>query len=89
MRPNPQFALSDGSPLTPQEQFVLKQAAAGEIADLEQKFGGAEEERRLRASFLEELLSGDFPFYLYLVAVPEDLRLDNDPHRPGCCLYQA
>jgi|GEM_PF-1272205 hypothetical protein len=89
MRPNPQFALSDGSPLTRQEHFVLKQAASVEIADLEQKFGGAEEERRLRARFLEKLLTGDFPFYLYLVAVPEDLRLDNDPHHPGCCLYQA
>jgi hypothetical protein len=61
MCPRTEFTLSDGSPLTPQEQFVLKQAAAGEIADLEQEFGGAEEERRLRARFLEELLSGDLP----------------------------
>jgi len=30
-----------------------------------------------------------FPFYLYLVAIPEDLRLGADPHRPGCRLYQA
>ena len=61
MRPRTEFTLSDGSPLTPQEQFVLKQAASGEIADLKEKFGGAEEERRLRARFLEELLSGDLP----------------------------
>ncbi len=61
MRPRTEFTLSDGSPLTPQEQFVLKQAAAGEIADLKEEFGGAEEERRLRARFLEELLAGDLP----------------------------
>jgi len=61
MDPKTEIKLSDGSPLTPQEQFVLKQAAAGEIADLEQEFGGAEEGRRLRARFLEELLTGDLP----------------------------
>jgi uncharacterized protein YjbI with pentapeptide repeats len=61
MRPRTEFTLSDGSPLTPQEQFVLKQAAAGEIADLKEKFGDAEENRRLRARFLEELLTGDLP----------------------------
>jgi uncharacterized protein YjbI with pentapeptide repeats len=61
MPSNSRFALSDGSPLTRQEHFVLEQAAAGEIADLEKAFGGGEEERRLRARFLEELLSGDLP----------------------------
>ncbi len=55
------MALSDGSLLTAPEHFVLKQAAAGEIADLQQEFGGGEEERRLRAGFLEELLCGDLP----------------------------
>ena len=33
--------------------------AAGEIADLKKEFGEAEEERRLRARFLEELLTGE------------------------------
>jgi hypothetical protein len=81
MHPNSQLAFSDGSSLTRQEQFVLEQAAAGEIADLEQEFGGAEEGRQEGRRYS--------PFYLYLVSVPEDLRLDNDPHRPGCRLYQA
>ncbi|MGP8051135.1 MAG: hypothetical protein ACLPYB_11060 [Desulfobaccales bacterium] len=61
MHPDSHLALSDGSLLTAPEHFVLKQAAAGEIADLQQEFGGGEEERRLRAGFLEELLCGDLP----------------------------
>ncbi len=61
MDPKTEITLSDGSPLTPQEQFVLKQAAAGEIADLKQEFGDAEDKRRLRAGFLEELLTGEVP----------------------------
>ena len=61
MRPRTEFTLSDGSPLTPQEHFVLEMVAAGEIADMEEEFGDVEEERRLRARFLEELLSGDLP----------------------------
>ena len=59
MRPEPWLTLSDGSILTRQEQFVLRQVAAGEIADLKQEFGEAEEDHRLRARFLEELLTGD------------------------------
>ena len=57
--PEPWLTLSDGSILTRQEQFVLRQVAKGEIADLKQEFGEAEEDRRLRARFLEELLTGD------------------------------
>ncbi len=52
------LTLSDGSILTRQEQFVLQQVAKGEIADLKQEFGEAESDRRLRARFLEELLTG-------------------------------
>ena len=59
MRPEPWLTLSDGSILTRQEQFVLRQVAKGEIADLKQEFGEAEEDRRLRARFLEELLTGE------------------------------
>ncbi len=55
------LTLSDGSILTRQEQFVLKQVKAGEIADLKQEFGEAEADRRLRARFLEELLRGELP----------------------------
>jgi uncharacterized protein YjbI with pentapeptide repeats len=61
MRPRTEFTLIDGSALTPQEHFVLKQVAEGEEADLKQEFGGAEEGRRLRARFLEELLFGVLP----------------------------
>jgi hypothetical protein len=59
MRRNPWLSLSNGSILTRQEQYVLRQVAKGEIADLKQEFGEAEEERRLRARFLEELLTGE------------------------------
>lgn len=59
MRPKQLFTLTDGSPLTRQESFVLRQVAKGEIADLKQEFGEAEEGRRLRARFLEELLTGE------------------------------
>jgi hypothetical protein len=59
MRPKPWLTLADGSPLTRQESFVLKQVAAGDIADLKKEFGEVEEDRRLRARFLEELLTGE------------------------------
>ncbi len=61
MPPRPWFILSDGSPLTRQEIFVLRRVAAGEVADLKRKFGEAEENRRLRARFLEELLNEGLP----------------------------
>jgi uncharacterized protein YjbI with pentapeptide repeats len=61
MTPRTDYTLSDGSPLSAPEHFVLKQAAAGEIADLQQEFGDVEDKRRLRARFLEELLTGDLP----------------------------
>ncbi|MFA5111173.1 MAG: pentapeptide repeat-containing protein [Desulfobaccales bacterium] len=50
--------LNDGSPLTRQEKYVLRQVTAGEIADLRKAFGEAEADRRLRARFLSELLPG-------------------------------
>ena len=59
MHPKPWLTLADGSPLTRQEQFVLRQVATGEIADLKKEFGEAEADRRLRARFLEELLTGE------------------------------
>ena len=48
----------DGTDLMAQEEYVLDQVQAGEIADLMARFGEAEEKRRLRARFLEELLTG-------------------------------
>ncbi|MCL4501200.1 MAG: pentapeptide repeat-containing protein, partial [Deltaproteobacteria bacterium] len=59
--PQQWLTLSDGSILTRQEQYVLRQVAAGEIADLKKAFGEAEADRRLRGRFLEELLSGELP----------------------------
>ena len=59
MIPKQQFTLADGSPLTRQESFALRQVAKGEIADLKKEFGEAEADRRLRARFLEELLTGE------------------------------
>jgi len=48
----------DDKPLTDQEKFVLEQVEKGEPADLKARFGEAEENRRLGARFLVELLSG-------------------------------
>jgi hypothetical protein len=61
MPPKPWPTLSDGAILTRQEQFVLRQVAKGESADLKQEFGEAEEDRCLRAQFLEKLLTGELP----------------------------
>lgn len=58
MPPKPWLTLSDGSILTRQEQFVLRQVAAGEVADLKQEFSEVQADRGLRARFLEELLTG-------------------------------
>lgn len=46
--------------LGPGEQWVVAQVTAGEIADLSKKFP-KEEDRKLRAHFLEELLTGALP----------------------------
>jgi hypothetical protein len=43
---------------SPQEQWVLERLEQGEIADLKKQFGEAEENRRLSARFLEDLLTG-------------------------------
>ena len=47
---------------TPQENYVLKQVEAGEVADLKLQFGEKEEDRLLSARFLEDprrLLKGE------------------------------
>lgn len=45
--------------LTPQEQWVLDQLEKGEIADLKKQFGEEEENRGLRAKFIEALLTDE------------------------------
>ena len=55
--PNYEKLQIDGTPLTAQEKFVLEKAAIGDIADLKKQFGDNEAERRLRARFLEALLT--------------------------------
>jgi hypothetical protein len=47
-------------PRTNQEQYVLRQVAAGQVADLKARFGEKEENRRLAARFVEDLLIGAF-----------------------------
>lgn len=46
--------------LTFQEEWVLEQIAADQVADLKAKFGGAEEDRILGALFLKNLVTGGF-----------------------------
>jgi uncharacterized protein YjbI with pentapeptide repeats len=43
--------------LSETEKWVLEKVAAGQVADLRERFGEAEEARTLRAAFLEALLS--------------------------------
>ncbi|MBM4274710.1 MAG: hypothetical protein FJ134_09675 [Deltaproteobacteria bacterium] len=50
-------ALAQG--LSPQETWVLQQAAAGLTADLQEGFGPEEKSRQLRGHFLEALLTGE------------------------------
>jgi hypothetical protein len=47
--------------LSPQENWVLQQAAAGRVADLRERFGPEEAARLLKAEFVEALLTGTLP----------------------------
>jgi hypothetical protein len=49
-----------GQSLTPQENYVLQQVAAGQEADLKKQFGEKEDDRHLSARFLEDLLTGPY-----------------------------
>src|SRR5262249_21074526 len=53
-------AQKDAKRVTPAETWVVSQATAGEIADLSKKFP-AEKDRKLRADFLEDLVTGALP----------------------------
>ena len=53
--------LSAGGQLTPVEKFVVDKVVAGQVADLQEAFGPAPEMRRLRAAFLEALLTDALP----------------------------
>ena len=55
------FNLQNLGPLSPAEQWVLERVAAGEVADLKEKFGREEKSRYLRARFLEALLTDGIP----------------------------
>ncbi|NJD63474.1 MAG: hypothetical protein FIA93_12235 [Deltaproteobacteria bacterium] len=46
--------------LSAAERWVLERVAAGQVADLMEKFGAPEIGRRLRGRFLEALLTGEF-----------------------------
>lgn len=46
--------------LSPQEEFILEQVEKGQEADLEKEFGPEEDRRRVRAGFLEALLTAGF-----------------------------
>jgi hypothetical protein len=54
------YMLDDESSLTDQEKWVLEQVGKGLFADLKEQFGEKEEDRGLRANFLEKLLSDGF-----------------------------
>jgi hypothetical protein len=52
----PSLAQGTKPALSPAEEYVLKQVAAGDTADLEQQFKKSEADRVIRASFLEGLV---------------------------------
>jgi uncharacterized protein YjbI with pentapeptide repeats len=70
--------------LTFQEKWVLERVAAGEVADLKEKFGPEDKGRQLRARFLEALLTDALPgfkahrggIYLAHAIVTEPLALE-------------
>lgn len=49
------------SHLNPAEKLVLEKVVAGQVADLQEAFGPGEDKRRLRAGFLESLLTNALP----------------------------
>jgi hypothetical protein len=65
----------DETPLTEQEIFVLDLVGKGHLADLKKQFGDEEENRHLRASFLEELLTNNINNFI--------------PHRRGIRIINA
>jgi len=54
------LSLDDGSLLTEQEIFVIENVVRGEFADMVLEFGPNTNNRQLRSSFLEKLLTGKF-----------------------------
>lgn len=88
-------------PLTPPERWVLARVTAGEVADLEEGFGPEEADRRLRAAFLEALLTDSLTgvrvhrsgIYIVNAVVPDPLSLEfaDVPHAVFLfsCHFQA
>ncbi len=70
-------------PLTPAEQWVLQQVAAGGVPDLKERFGEAEGGRTIRGQFMVALLTDGFPgfkmprsgIYLLNAVVPDMVSL--------------
>ena len=61
--------------LTPAEKWVMEKAAVGEVADLQEKFGGEVAARQVRGRFVEALLTDGIPGF--------------KPHRSGIYLVNA
>ena len=72
------------TPLTQTEKWVLEKVGAGEVADLKERFGAEQTSRRLRARFLEALLTDGIPgfkahrsgIYLVNAIIPDSLSLE-------------
>ena len=70
-------------PLTPAEQWVLQQVAAGGVPDLKERFGEAEGGRTIRGQFMVALLTDGFPgfkvprsgIYLLNAVIPDMVSL--------------
>lgn len=54
------YKFGDNSPLTDQEEYVLKQIENGKVADLVETYGPDIRQRELRGQFLEKLFSNYF-----------------------------
>ena len=77
--------------LLPAEKFVVDKVVAGQVADLQEAFGPAPEKPRLRAAFLEALLTNALPgvqihrsgIYLVnaVIAGPLNLSVRRNPPR--------
>jgi len=84
--------------LTPQERYVLRQAYAGEFADLKAKYGEEPENRQLSARFLADLLTGTYQvhhkgvlIFHAVITEPLDLLLTRIPHSTILfnCVFKA
>jgi hypothetical protein len=75
--------------LSEHERYVLQQVAKGEWADLKEQFGEKEDDRKLSARFLEDLLTGELKVKVHrkgiwifnaVITEPLDLGFAHIPH---------